>query len=176
MNTHQVITLIADDRPGIVEQVAEVIGRCEGNWLESSLSRLGGKFAGILLVEIARSRSDDLRQALEKLTAKGIRTTLDSAETGAGATVTRDGQRLLLSVVANDRRGIIAEISQVLAKRNVNLDELHTTTENAPMSGDLLFHASAEIVLPPPFSHEDLRLALEELSDDLMVEIEDLDA
>lgn len=172
MHSQQVITLIADDRPGIVEQVAEAIGRCEGNWLESSLSRLGGKFAGILLVDIAPARSEDLRQALASLRDKGIRATLDSAE---GGEPVRAGQRLLLSVVANDRRGIIAEISQVLARRNVNLDELHTTTDNAPMSGEPLFHASAEIVLPPPFSREDLRLALEDLSDDLMVEIEDFE-
>ena len=78
--------------------------------------------------------------------------------------------------MANDRRGIIGEISRVLARREVNLDELHTSTENAPMSGDLLFHASAEIVLPEGIGREELRLALEELSDDIMVEIEDLDS
>src|SRR5690606_23302434 len=107
MSTQLVITLIATDRPGIVEQVADVIGRCEGNWLESSLSRLGGQFAGILLVEVAREREDALRAALAD---RGIRATLDQA----GAPQTRlPGQRLLLSLVANDRRGIIGEISRV---------------------------------------------------------------
>src|SRR5690606_8953647 len=172
MSTQLVITLIATDRPGIVEQVADVIGRCEGNWLESSLSRLGGQFAGILLVEVAREREDALRAALAALADRGIRATLDQA----GAPQTRlPGQRLLLSLVANDRRGIIGEISRVLARREVNLDELHTSTENAPMSGERLFHASAEIVLPAGLGREDLRLALEDLSDDIMVEIEDLD-
>ena len=174
MSTQLVITLIATDRPGIVEQVADVIGRCEGNWLESSLSRLGGQFAGILLVEIAREREESLRAALAALADKGIRATLDQA--GVPDDARRPGQRLLLSMVANDRRGIIGEISRVLARREVNLDELHTSTENAPMSGDLLFHASAEIVLPEGIGREELRLALEELSDDIMVEIEDLDS
>lgn len=172
MSTQLVITLIATDRPGIVEQVAEVISRCEGNWLESSLSRLGGQFAGILLDEIGRAQEDELRAALAALTDQGIRATVDQAGSGDDDRGQPE-QRLLLSVVANDRRGIVGEISRVLARRHVNLEELHTSTENAPMSGELLFHASADIVLPPGLSREDLKQALEELSDDLMVEIEE---
>src|SRR5690606_33966118 len=166
MRTHLVVTLIATDRPGIVEQIAEAVSRCEGNWLESSLSRLGGQFAGILLVEIGKAREDELRAALAALVDKGIRITVDQA--GSGDDRGQPGQRLLLSLVANDRRGIVGEISRVLARRHVNLDNLHNSTENAPMSGELLFHASADIVLPPGLSREDLRDALEELSDDLM--------
>src|SRR5690606_41488543 len=123
MSTQLVITLIATDRPGIVEQVADVIGRCEGNWLESSLSRLGGQFAGILLVEVAREREDALRAALAALADRGIRATLDQA----GAPQTRPpGQRLLLSLAANDRRGINGEISREPVARRATRAQLST--------------------------------------------------
>lgn len=172
MSTHLVITIIADDRPGIVEQVATVISQCEGNWLESSLSRLGGKFAGILLVEIAVARQEELQAALKSLENKGIRVVLELA---GGETFEAGGEQLLLSVVGNDRRGIVGEISSVLARCNVNVDELYTSTENAPMSGELLFHATAAIVLPLGLSRDALQDALEELSDDLMVELDELE-
>ena len=53
MNTYLVLTVIADDKPGLVETLAEVIADHKGNWLESSMSQLAGKFAGILRVSVA---------------------------------------------------------------------------------------------------------------------------
>ena len=50
METSYVITFIGDDRPGLVEQVASVIENNRGNWHESRLSQLGGKFAGLVPV------------------------------------------------------------------------------------------------------------------------------
>ena len=44
--TDLVLTLIGPDRPGLVEAVAEVVARHGGNWLESRMAHLAGKFAG----------------------------------------------------------------------------------------------------------------------------------
>ena len=50
MHTSYVITFIGDDRPGLVEALAKVISGHDGNWLESRLSQLDSKFAGIIRV------------------------------------------------------------------------------------------------------------------------------
>ncbi len=47
-----VLTAIARDRPGVVESLADVIAAHSGNWVESSMAQLGGKFAGIVRVEV----------------------------------------------------------------------------------------------------------------------------
>ena len=47
-----VLTLIGPDRPGLVEAVAQPIAANGGNWLESRMAHLGGKFAGILRVDV----------------------------------------------------------------------------------------------------------------------------
>ena len=52
MTTYLVLTIIGEDRPGIVESLAEIISDHSGNWLESSMSQLAGKFAGILRVSV----------------------------------------------------------------------------------------------------------------------------
>ena len=52
MSNYLVLTIISDDRAGIVEQVAQTISKHGGNWMESSMARLAGKFAGILMVEV----------------------------------------------------------------------------------------------------------------------------
>ena len=54
MTTYLVLTIIGEDRPGIVESLAEIISDYSGNWLESSMSQLAGKFAGILRVSVKK--------------------------------------------------------------------------------------------------------------------------
>lgn len=167
MSNNLVLTIIADDRPGIVETLADTLMAHDGNWLESAFSRLGGKFAGILLTDIAADQQPALEQALSALAARGIRVSLEPAGEAAS-----DGEALVMNVVGNDRRGIVGEISRLLARHNVNVHELYTTTESAAMSGELLFRVEAEVALPEGLDRHGLRTLLEELSDDLVVELE----
>ena len=55
-----VLTVIADDKPGIVEQLSATIARNGGNWLESRMAHMAGKFAGILRVAIPAEQSNSL--------------------------------------------------------------------------------------------------------------------
>src|SRR5690606_26345178 len=47
-----VLTVIGDDRAGLVNAVAEVVARHGGNWERSQMAELAGKFAGIVLVTV----------------------------------------------------------------------------------------------------------------------------
>ena len=51
MTTRVLISFFCDDRPGVIEQLSQAVEAAEGNWLDSQLSRLGGRFAGVLQVE-----------------------------------------------------------------------------------------------------------------------------
>ena len=44
-----ILTAIGDDRPGLVGELSAAISAHQGNWLESSMSRLAGKFAGDII-------------------------------------------------------------------------------------------------------------------------------
>ena len=55
---------------------------------------------------------------------------------------------LRLTLVGNDRPGIIKEISRALALQHVNVEELATQCTAAPMSGESLFNAQAELKVP----------------------------
>jgi len=168
MSNQLVITIITDDRPGVVEQVAAIVSRHQGNWLQSALSRLGGKFAGIVLIDIDLDNQAGLETDLSELSNKGIRVTIDAA----GQHHASVGEKAEFEVIGNDRKGIVEEISQVLARADVSVDELTTRTESAPMSGEMLFIASACVVLPEGMDRDDLQSLLEKLSADLMVEFE----
>ncbi|MBL4611765.1 MAG: ACT domain-containing protein, partial [Pseudomonas sp.] len=78
---------------------------------------------------------------------------------------------LHMSLVGNDRPGIVHEVSQVLARNGVNVEQLNTECEPAPMSADLLFKAQARLGIHPQTDLDALRKDLENLADDLMVEL-----
>ena len=61
------MTVIGNDRPGLVESVASIVAEHGGNWLESRMSRLGGQFAGIVHVEVPAEREQALAKALKTL-------------------------------------------------------------------------------------------------------------
>lgn len=166
--TYLVLTVIGDDRPGLVEALAQVIADHEGNWLESNMSHLAGKFAGILRVSVPDGKADRLILALEELPAS-LRIIIERGESAD-----EDGRRLRvarLSIVGNDRPGIVREVSQALAAQQINVEQLDTECSNAPMSGEPLFHARAVIRIPAELSLDDLRADLEQIADDLIVDV-----
>lgn len=168
-NQNLVLTAIGDDRPGLVEELATVISAHGGNWLEASMAQLAGKFAGIVNVAVPAEQVEALKAALAQL--KGLKVSAEIAGTGGAEKSALTGRHLTLNLVGHDRIGIVKEVSQVLARHAVNVEELATYTSSAPMSAEVLFHAEAELFAAPDFNARALKLELEKLSDDLMVDI-----
>jgi glycine cleavage system regulatory protein len=163
-----VLTLIGPDRPGIVEAIAEPIARHGGNWLESRMAHLAGKFAGILRIEVAAAQEAALSAALRALEKDGLKLTI---EVGPSDQVVAGARILVLELMGLDRPGIVREISGALADHGVNIEELVTDRTTAPMSGELLFRSRARVAFPPQADPEQLRRRLEELAADLMVQV-----
>ncbi|MES3007895.1 MAG: ACT domain-containing protein [Pseudomonadota bacterium] len=167
MATYLVLTIIGDDKPGLVELLSETIARHSGNWLESNMAHLAGKFAGILRVSVDDTHADALVQDLQRLSSV-LRLVVEKVS----MTEPLARQRTLrLTLVGNDRPGIIKEISRALAAQHVNVEELTTQCSSAPMSGEPLFNAQALLKVPADLDLHVLQRQLERLADDLIVEI-----
>ena len=168
MQATWVMTVIGPDRPGLVGQLSAVIADHGGNWLESRMARLGGQFAGILRVVVPAAMEKKFLAALQALEPQGLSVRVQPDSTAVMPTAYKLGT---VEVVGHDRPGIIRQISQVLAQQQVNVEELTTTCESAPMSGERLFRAVAQVQLPEASGLAQLRLALEQIAADLMVDI-----
>lgn len=168
MLSNLIMTVISPDRPGLVELVASHVVAHGGNWLESRMCRLGGQFAGIVRVEVPREKSDALIASLSDLEKDGVHI---SARKEAPAGSVAAGTLATVEVVGQDRPGILHQISHVLAQNGVNVEELSSDRVPAPMDGSMLFQARAEVRLPAGVSISQLRLALERIATDLMVDV-----
>lgn len=162
-----VMTVIGNDRPGLVESVASLVAEHGGNWLESRMSRLGGQFAGIVHVEVPADKEKALAKALQALDARGLTVVVHSSERAKVAA----RQTSILEIVGQDRPGIVRQISHTLAEFGVNVEELETECASAAMSGETLFKARAVLSIPDSCSVGELRQTLEKIAADLIVEI-----
>jgi len=171
MSTSIVLTVVADDQPGIVEDLSDALATHGGNWTESSMMTLAGKFAGILLAEVPEERAESFLLVLDSLEAGGMQIVAQRTDRPARPAGAKE---YTLELIGQDHPGIVHEITGVLARLGINVEELETSVQSASMSGESLFIAHARILVPEDVPLARLRSEMEDLANELMVDI-DLD-
>ena len=139
-----------------------------GNWTESSMSSMAGKFAGILLASVPEERLQGFLAALAGLEAQGMQIVAQRSQESRAAGEIRE---FTLELIGQDRPGIVHDITDILSRHNVNVQELETECVSASMSAEMLFRARARMRVPAKASIEALRTELEKLANELMVDI-----
>lgn len=162
-----VLTVIGDDRAGLVHALAEVVAAHGGNWERSQLAEQAGKFAGLVTVTVPDAGVDALTAALGPLEGL-LDVTLQRADADRPS---EPGRRVRLELVGGDRPGIVQEITAVLRRHEVNIDLWQTEVRDAPMAGGRLFEVSAELMIPAASDVDAVRTELEAIADELMVEL-----
>ena len=163
-----ILTFVARDRPGVVEQLSEIVTANNGNWLESRMAHLAESFAGVARISVPDARIDALKAQLAAIDGKDIQVMLSDAGADTKAAT---GALLNLDLIGPDHPGIVFELTHTMAGLGVSVEEMETRIEGAPVGGGMLFHARARVRLPDTLSEEDFREALEASASSLMVDI-----
>ena len=166
--TTLVLTVIGDDRAGLVKALADVVSAHDGNWERSHLAEMAGKFAGIVEVSVPEERATELAAALRPL--DGL---LDvEVHTGEALAPVADTRReVVVELLGNDHPGILQAVSGALAEHGLSVSELETSTREAPMVGGRLFEARAVVVVPDGSDLAGLRAALERIANEVLVDL-----
>lgn len=164
--TTLVLTVIGDDRAGLVSSLSEVIEAHGGNWTTSQMAELAGTFAGIVLVDVDDAREGELTAALEPL--KGLLDiTVQAGRDGAAAAAVR----IEVDVVGDDRPGIVHQIADAASRAGASIETLSSAVTEAPMAGGMLFAAHAVIRVDDRDAASRLQFEIERLADELMVDV-----
>ena len=161
---HLVISCIGPDRTGIVETLSKIISHHNGNWQVSSLHHLSNFFAGVIEVAVEKNNTQALIDDLNNIL--GLRCQIELAEPNLAQVNTN----LVLELTANDRAGIVQEVSSVIHHQGGNLIKLVSSQSSAPHTGQLMFKAKVQVEMKDD-NVDDLISALEHIADDLMVDI-----
>ncbi|MCO4798694.1 MAG: amino acid-binding protein [Colwelliaceae bacterium] len=161
---HLIISFISPDRPGLVDTLSNLVSQHQGNWQTSSLHHLSGFFAGVIEIAVSEEQSEQLLNNL-----KNIPDFKCQIETASPNNLNTSAD-IVIELTANDRSGIVQEISSVIHSQGGNLLKLVSSHDSAPHSGQELFKAKATISVEEK-TVDDLVDALEDLADDLIVDI-----
>ncbi|GAA3021475.1 glycine cleavage system protein R [Microbacterium dextranolyticum] len=164
---HLVLTVVGDDRSGLVRALADTIAAHEGNWQQSELAELAGAFAGIVLVDVPDDRVADLSTALRGLDGLLRITTHDARAAHSAAPVSS----VSFTVLGNDRPGIVRDVTAVVAAHSLGIDTFRSRTLEAPMSGGTLFEAAVTVRLAAETDAAALATALEDLAGEIQVDV-----
>ncbi|MFT4052337.1 MAG: ACT domain-containing protein [Microbacterium sp.] len=162
-----VLTVVGDDRAGLVSALAQRVSDAGGNWEQSELAELAGAFAGIVLVTVSDARVEVLIQSLQTL--EGL---LKVSVHGGGVTEpAASSHTLVFTVLGNDRPGIVRDVTTAIAAHSLSIDAFRSRTLEAPMAGGTLFEATVEVSVPAEADAAVITRALEELAGEIQVDL-----
>lgn len=163
-NSHLVISAVGADKPGIVNDLAESILDAGCSIEDSRMAVLGGEFAVILMVSGNWSTVAKLESALPALQQR-----LEMTIT-ARRTEHRRGARNLLPYVADvvsiDHPGIVYNVANFFSRRNINIEEMTTSSYRAAHTGTPMFAVHMEIGVPTDIHIAELREAFMDFCDE----------
>jgi Glycine cleavage system regulatory protein len=160
-NVFAVISAIGADRVGIVEELSGAIADSGGNIEESKMAVLGGEFAVMMLVSMGSPALESLVSRIGELEAR-LNLKISVKPTKESTSIER-GRPYSLETVSLDGAGIVHAVSALLRRYGINIEDLETRTERAPLTGAPLFRMKANIVLGQGVAIAMLRRELEEL-------------
>lgn len=144
--TYLVISALGEDHPGIVNQLSRAILDHGCNIEDSRMTVLGGEFAAILLVEGRWNTLAKVENGLPEL-GRQLGMTITSKRTGERAS----GRNLLpyaVDVVAMDHPGIVNNLAAFFAERNINIEDMATSTYAAAHTGTPMFSVHMTVGIP----------------------------
>lgn len=153
----------------MVEQLADVIAAHNGNWEHCRMAHLAGRFVGLLEVSVSGENQQELEVALR--TIKDLDVLIATGDSSPVESL----RQFDLEVVGTDHPGIVRDVFKALAMAGVNVEELSTKTVSAADSGVMLFEARARLACGPNVDREDIRVQLEKIAQDIMVDVRVLD-
>ena len=167
MRSQLVLTLIGRDRPGLVERFPRRSRRHGGNWEESRMAHLAGKFAGILRVSVPANAASSLAQALSGLEREGLRILVESTEPRRKSPAVACDSSWSATIAPASCATSRAR-SPRAASTSTNCTHAARTRRWAVVRCSGRTHCCAR---RRRFAIDDLRAQLEGLADDLMVEL-----
>ena len=144
--TYLVISALGEDHPGLVNHLSRAILEQGCNIEDSRMTVLGGEFAAILLVEGKWNTLAKVENVLPEL-ERSLGMTISSKRTGERPRNT-DKVPYGVDVVAMDHPGIVNKLAGFFAERDINIEDMSTSTYSAAHTGTPMFAVHMTVGIP----------------------------
>ena len=146
MKQFLVVSVLGEDRPGTLHDLARTVRDCGCNLVESRMTVLGSEFSMLLLACGNWNTITKLEATLPKLAQK-LGLTIASRRTGERAP-RQDLVPYAVDVVCLDQPGIVFNLANFFAERNIGIAELSTRSYPAAHTGAPMFAVQMSVNIP----------------------------
>ena len=170
MTTKLVISALGEDRPGIVDELSNIIYTHGLNIEDSRMTVLGGEFAILLLVSGEPSSIDGLNSQLDDI-EQALRMRLLIKVTAETRTLDNTVP-YSVEVASLDHPGIVRQLSGFFSSRDINIVNLQTERYAAAHTGSPMFALHMTVGIPAETNIAQLRDTFMEFCDELNLDAE----
>jgi len=164
MNVLVMVTVSGSNRHELVRILSEKTHALGGKWIISKINHIDDYFSGLIKIEIGSDQVQRLGADFKVLGLNVEVVVLDSA-------IVKTLTHLDLNIDARDRPGLVHDISEVLAEHNISVENMECHRLGVADISGTVFTSNFKIAVNDKFSKEELINALQNISEDLVVEI-----
>ena len=146
MKQFLVVSVLGEDRPGTLHDLTRTVRDCGCNVVESRMTVLGSEFSMLLLACGNWNTITKLEATLPKLEQK-LGLTVASRRTGERVP-RHDLVPYAVDVVCLDQPGIVFNLANFFAERNIGIAELGTRSYPATHTGAPMFAVQMSVNIP----------------------------
>ena len=158
-----IITAIGVDKPGLVDQISSIIKENNGNIENSKMIKIENQFA--MIIDFLSSNDlDTIKTKLQYI--EELEITYKLAE------ISKENNKTNKYIISGaDNQGIINRVSNFFSKRNINIVEVNTNIELAPITGSPLFNMKITVTNNDSHNIDELYSKLSNLCENLNLDI-----
>lgn len=138
-----VISILSEDRIGILAEVTDALQRCGGDLADVSQTVLGGYFSMIVFAELPDQVSaESIRQAIEQTASAPLHIQVINREAESDFHPLEENL-YILTAVGKNRTGLVAAVTKECQTHSINIVDLVTTVHNQQYTMMLQLDCSA---------------------------------
>lgn len=166
-----ILSVLGQDRPGILAAVTGALFEKNGNIENVSQTTLQTQFAGIFIASIPETVSiAELSAILDRaLSPLGMNVHVDPLDNLTDADTQIESEPFVITTKGPDRKGLVAEMTAIIARYNVNITNLQAIFKGGDNPGDNIM--IYEVDIPTDINRQELYTELRDRAADLSLDI-----
>lgn len=165
MNVEFIVSLLGDDREGLIPHLEQNTHNHQGQWLANKFSQIDGQFAALIKVSVPAQNEQTLKAFFNQQSGMTARFS------PVPETTSDKGAALTLNIEATDQLGIINKITQQLESLGVTIDHLECRRISIIEIGASLLSIEAHIQLAQDLSPDELKRRLNDWGERFAIKV-----
>ncbi|CAH0533351.1 hypothetical protein VST7929_01217 [Vibrio stylophorae] len=166
MNSVFLVSFIGKASPNLIKELAHITHEQGGKWLVSKVNYVDDTVAAVIKVELPSENCDTVKAAFSEQATLTVQfTDLASAELATLPEVS-------FRVDAQDRPGIVREISHILDERNIEVIDMDCHRFGLGAIAGTMFTAQVSVKMPADITAQDMANDIEALSQGTIVKLQ----